>query len=59
MQKYLIEYANNQSFTIEATDHADYISQLKTKFLEISLDRNGRYHGRNFMKEGFESIAID
>lgn len=50
----MITYANDKSFTIEASSHADYISQLKSKFLQISFKS-----GRDYMKEGFHSQAID
>lgn len=48
MQKFLITYANNQSFTIEAISHADYVAQVKAKFFSIYLET-----GRDFSKSAY------
>ena len=48
MQKFIVTYANNQSFTIEATSHADYVAKVKAKFFSIYLQT-----GRDYSKSAY------
>ena len=53
MQKFLVTYANNQSFTIEATCRTDYVAKVKAEFFKIYLAT-----GRDYSKWEHYSQAI-